>query len=96
MANWILTVEAKADLYDILQAVSEFTGFEASAVSLFNDLKRKFDLIAFMPFAVGRKRGDGLQEAFCRGYRIVYRVVDADVYILTVIHSSKLYPQPKT
>lgn len=92
MAKWILTAEAKTSLYEILQAVSEFTGFEASAVSLFNDLKRKFDLIAFMPFAVGRKREDGLQEAFCRGYRIVYQVIDGDVYILTVIHSSRLYP----
>lgn len=93
MAKWFLTKPAADDLDEIFQSVSAFTGFWESSVSLWDALQRKFDLIAFMPNAVGRKREDGTLEAFCRGYRLVYQVVDGDIYILTVIHSSRIYPK---
>lgn len=93
MAKWFLTEPAEKDIDEILQSVCAFTGFWASAMSLWDALQSKFDLIAFMPRAIGRKRDDNTFEAFCRGYRIVYRVVEGDIYILTVIHSSRLYPR---
>ena len=51
-------------------------------------------MIAFMPEGVGRMRDDGMREAFCRGYRIVYAIIGNEVQIKTVIHSRRLYPRP--
>ncbi len=47
-----------------------------------------------MPLAMGRLRDDGSREAFARKYRIVYdfdEIAD-EVVILSVIHSSRIYP----
>lgn len=95
MAKWELTKEAENDIDDILQSVAEYTGYVSSATLLWNELVRKFDLIAFMPKALGRKINEDRREAFCRGYRIVYRIVGRDISILTVIHSSRIYPKIK-
>lgn len=59
-----------------------------------NDIYEKINLIGFMPTAIGRLREDGTREAFCRGYRIVYEVINNNIYINFVIHSRRLYPRP--
>ncbi|MFA9487330.1 MULTISPECIES: type II toxin-antitoxin system RelE/ParE family toxin [unclassified Mannheimia] len=88
----MLSPEAEKEVEQILRDVSNFTGFWTSAVSLWQDLNEKFDLIAYMP-TIGKRRDNERFETFCRNYRIIYRLYGDDVYILTVIHSSRLYPR---
>lgn len=94
MAKWILTQPAQRDLVEIVDNVIQFTGHIASGVKLYNDLTDYFYKIVFMPYAFGTDIGGGKRQAFCRKYRIIYRVVGNDVYILTVTHSSRIYPRP--
>lgn len=94
MANWIITAEAQNDIDCIIENVIDYTSFLSSGIKLFEDFQDKFDLIAYMPYAIGRAREDGKREAFCRGYRIVYSIINDTVYINTVIHSRRLYPRP--
>ncbi|MDO4698824.1 MAG: type II toxin-antitoxin system RelE/ParE family toxin [Pasteurellaceae bacterium] len=88
-----LSQRARNDIDGILDNVSEFTGFATTADKLLAEFLKTFELIAFMPNGMGRLREDGLREAFCRGYRIVYKFVDDSVYIITIIHSRRLYPR---
>lgn len=90
----VITERAANDIDTILSNVIEFTGFEISGIRLFNELSEKFDIIGFMP-TIGRIRDDGTRETFARNYRIIYQEVDNVVYILTVIHCSRLYPFKK-
>lgn len=46
-----------------------------------------------MPSAAGRLREDGTREAFTRRYSIVYTELENEVWIITIIHSSRLYPR---
>lgn len=94
MASWVLSPEAEQEIESILRDVANYTGYWTSAVSLWQALSEKFDLIAFMP-TIGKVRECGRFETFCRNYRIIYRLYGDDVYILTVIHSSRLYPRPE-
>lgn len=49
MPNYVVTNNAQQDIESILMGVVEYTGFEASAIALEDDLYAKFKLIAFMP-----------------------------------------------
>ena len=62
----------------------------------FEDIFSKIESIGYMPSAIGRARNDGTntREAFIRGYRIVYQERDDHIWIIAVIHSSRLYPRP--
>lgn len=92
MANVVITERAANDIDTILSSVIEFTGFETSGIRLFEEFAEKFDIIGFMP-TIGRVREeDGTRETFARNYRIIYEEKDNVVYILTVIHCSRLYP----
>lgn len=93
MPNYVVTNNAQQDIESILMGVVEYTGFEASAIALEDDLYAKFKLIAFMPH-LGRIREDGTRETFCRNYRIVYQFIEQKIHILTVIHCRRLYPTP--
>lgn len=93
MRKYIVTTQAQNAINEILMGVVEYTGFEASAIALEGDLYAKFDLLAFMP-NIGKQRADGTRETFCRGYRIVYDCIEDNLYIITVIHSRRLYPRP--
>lgn len=93
MANLILTPKARDNIEEILDSVIEFTGFEQSGIKLYEEILKKLDLIAFMP-NIGTHRNDGTLETFVRNYRIVYEIENDDVYILTVIHTRRLYPRP--
>ncbi|OOF53123.1 type II toxin-antitoxin system RelE/ParE family toxin [Rodentibacter trehalosifermentans] len=95
MAKVILSDSAAQDIDDILANVYDFTGFISTPQKLLTELNKTFDLIAFMPDAVGRLREDGDREAFCRAYRIVYQKQGDDILIITVIHSSRIYPRPE-
>lgn len=94
MPNIIITQKAHQHIDEIVENAVEYTGFIESGIKLFNDLHEKIDLIGFMPYAIGRQRDDGTREAFCRGYRIVYEIVDDNIYINFIIHSRRLYPRP--
>lgn len=91
--SWVLSQEATDNIQEIMQSVASFTGYWTSAAVLLEDLQAKFDLLAFMP-NIGKQRADGTRETFCRGYRIVYDCVEDNLYIITVIHSRRLYPRP--
>lgn len=91
MANVVITECAANDIDTILSDVIEFTGFKKSGIDLFEEFAEKFDIIGFMP-TIGRVREDGTRETFVRNYRIVYEEINNVVYILTVIHCSRLYP----
>lgn len=93
MAKKLVTSpNAANDIADILRNVASFTGHWTSAVTLYEEIQAKFDLIAFMP-SIGKKRNDGTQETFCRGYRIIYEIQGEVIYIIAVIHSRRLYPR---
>ena len=94
MHKIIVTEEAQNDINHIVENVAEFTYSFTSGLKLYEDLYAKIDMIAFMPEGVGRMRDDGMREAFCRGYRIVYSIIGNEVQIKTVIHSRRLYPRP--
>lgn len=94
MANVVLSRLAMQDINEILASVYEFTGFISTPQKLMADLEKNFELIAFMPNAIGRLREDGDREAFCRGYRIVYQQQGEQITIISVIHSRRLYPRP--
>jgi len=94
MANVILSKLATDNINEILANVYEFTGFISTPEKLLAEFEKTFRLIAFMPDAIGRLREDGEREAFCRNYRIIYRAIEETVYIKTVVHSRRLYPQP--
>ena len=94
MHKIIVTEEAQNDINHIVENVAEFTYSFTSGLKLYEDLYAKIDMIAFMPEGVGRIRDDGMREAFCRGYRIVYAIIGNEVQIKTVIHSRRLYPRP--
>lgn len=93
MHKIIVTEEAQNDINHIVENVAEFTYSFTSGLKLYEDLYAKIDMIAFMPEGVGRMRDDGMREAFCRGYRIVYAIIGNEVQIKTVIHSRRLYPR---
>ena len=95
MHKIIVTEEAQNDINHIVENVAEFTYSFTSGLKLYEDLYAKIDMIAFMPEGVGRMRDDGMREAFCRGYRIVYAIIGNEVQIKTVIHSRRLYPRPQ-
>ena len=95
MHKVVVTQEAQNDIDHIVENVTEFTYSFISGMKLYEDLHAKIDMIAFMPAAMGRMRDDGSREAFCRGYRIVYNIVDDEVHIITIIHSRRLYPSPE-
>ena len=82
MANVILSKLATDNINEILANVYEFTGFISTPEKLLAEFEKTFRLIAFMPDAIGRN------------YRIIYRVIEETVYIKTVVHSRRLYPQP--
>lgn len=94
MHKLIVTKEAQDDIEHIVGNVAEFTYSFISGMKLYEDIYSKLDMIAFMPKGVGRTRDDGMREAFCRGYRIVYNIIGNEVYIKTIIHSRRLYPRP--
>lgn len=94
MAKVILSDLAMRDINDILANVYDFTGFISTPQKLLAEFNKTFELIAFMPNAIGRKREDGEREAFCRSYRIVYQQKGNDILIVSVIHSRRLYPRP--
>ena len=94
MAKVILSQSAERDVDEILASVYDFTGFISTPERLMAEFIKTFELIAFMPNAIGRLRDDGMREAFCRGYRIVYDVAGDEVRIQTIIHSRRLYPRP--
>ncbi|MEE6032831.1 MULTISPECIES: type II toxin-antitoxin system RelE/ParE family toxin [Avibacterium] len=94
MTNIILSDLALNDIDEILASVYEFTGFISTPQKLQQEFNKTFELIAFMPQAIGRMRNDGTREAFCRGYRIVYDILGDEVHIKTIIHSRRLYPRP--
>ena len=94
MHKIIVTEEAQNDINHLVENVAEFTYSFTSGLKLYEDLYAKIDMIAFMPEGVGRMRDDGMREAFCRGYRIVYAIIGNEVQIKTVIHSRRLYPRP--
>ena len=94
MAKVILSQSAERDVDEILASVYDFTGFISTPERLMAEFIKTFELIAFMPNAIGRLRDDSMREAFCRGYRIVYDVAGDEVRIQTIIHSRRLYPRP--
>lgn len=94
MYNVVITQNAQHDIIHIIENVTEFTYSFISGVKLYEDIYAKIDMIAFMPQAIGRLRDDGKREAFCRGYRIVYDIIEDVIYIQAVIHSRRLYPRP--
>jgi len=90
----ILSPEAINDIRTCVRQVMMFTGFENSGIKLQEELFSKIEAIGFMPSAIGRCREDGTREAFARGYRIVYKERADHIWIITVIHSSRIYPRP--
>lgn len=93
MAKWVLTARAQCNLVEIVDNVIQFTGYSASGIRLYNELIDHFHKIAFMPYGLGTDIGEGRRQTFCRKYRIIYRIWHDDIYILTVIHSSRIYPR---
>ena len=89
----IYTAKARRDLVEVVENVVDYTCSLESGVRLFSALRSKIALLADMPEGIGRVRDDGKREAFCRGYRIVYRIEKDTVYILTILHSRMLYPR---
>lgn len=72
----------------------EFTGYEQSGIKLHADIFKKLNLLEFMP-SIGIVRDDGTRETFVRNYRIVYEIQNEDIFILTIIHTRRLYPRPE-
>lgn len=93
MAKLHLSIDAKNDINEILANVTEFTSFSSSAEKLLNEFRQTFNRLSLFPYS-GKSIDDQLRETFCRGYRIVYEIIDDEIYILTVIHSRRLYPRP--
>lgn len=93
MANLILTAQAENDIDEIIDNVVEFTGYEQSGIRLHADIFKKLSLLEFM-LSIGIARDDGTRESFVRNYRIVYEIIEEDVFIITIIHTRRLYPRP--
>jgi len=97
MPKLTILPQALQQINEILENVVEFTGFDMSGIRLSNEIYEKIERIAFMPLAIGRLREDGSRESFARKYRIVYDFDEQtnEVVILSVIHSSRIYPRPE-
>lgn len=95
MPKVIITRTAQLQIDEIIDNIIEYTYSLESGLKLMNDIYEKINLIGFMPTAIGRLREDGTRETFCRGYRIVYEVINDNIYINFVIHSRRLYPRPE-
>nr|WP_273384407.1 type II toxin-antitoxin system RelE/ParE family toxin [Actinobacillus porcinus] len=81
------------NLNEIIENVIAFTGYELSGIKLSEAIFNKIESISYLPSAIGRKRDDNTREAFVRGYRIVYEEKEDYIWIITIIHSSRLYPR---
>ena len=94
MANWYLTEYAKNNLKEILTGVIAYTGYVASGIRLQEEIFERLDLLSYFPES-GRKRPEERhREVIVRGYRIVYKIIEENVAVVTIIHSSRLYPRP--
>lgn len=91
----IISPRALNNIRECVRQVILYTGFETSGIKLQDRIFDKIESIGFMPSGIGRLREDGTREAFIRGYRIVYEERDDYILIVTVIHSSRLYPRPQ-
>lgn len=91
MPKIVITQRAKEDIKGILRNVGEYSGSETTIVKLRNEFLEKFELISLLPKAA-KIQPDGNRHLFCRRYRIVYREVGDEIYVLTVVHSLKKYP----
>ncbi|WP_409499841.1 type II toxin-antitoxin system RelE/ParE family toxin [Mannheimia glucosida] len=89
----ILSPEAINDIRTCVRQVMIYTGFENSGIKLQEDIFSKIDSIGFMPSAIGRIRDEKTREAFIRGYRIVYEEREDHIWIIAIIHSSRIYPR---
>lgn len=94
MAKWFLTQPAKNALKEIITNVVTFTGHAMSGVRLQEELFERLDLLAYFPESGKRRPEQNTREIIFRGYRIVYEIQHNGIAIITVIHSSRLYPRP--
>ncbi len=86
MANYILTEEAKEDLFRIFKYGVEQFG-EGQAEKYFVMMHACFRKIAEFPtlFPITVKRNETLRFCVCGVDTIYYRIVDSQVHIITII-----------
>lgn len=94
MANWSLTQSANRDLIQIVDNVIEFTGYAMSGIRLQNEIFERLDLLSYFPESGKIRPERNTREIIFRGYRIVYEIIEEQVVVSAIIHSSRLYPQP--
>jgi toxin ParE1/3/4 len=88
----IRSPQTDSDLDDIWYYVASESGSLEIADRLVDSIAEQFLLLAEYPH-IGRRRDEDLREGVrsfpVRGYVIFYRVQDADVVILRVLHGSR-------
>lgn len=90
-----ISIEARQDIVEIIEQITEFTGSIYSGQKFYDELREKIALIGYMP-QIGRVQADVpmFRETFYKSYRIVYQELTDKIVIITVIHSRRLYPRP--
>ncbi len=92
--NVIISIKARKNIDGILDSIYQYTLFASTPQKLLDEFHHTFKLLGVAP-KMGKLQPNGSRIVFCRHYRIVYEELDDRVEIITVIHSRRLYPQPK-
>ncbi|TNH07288.1 type II toxin-antitoxin system RelE/ParE family toxin [Testudinibacter sp. TR-2022] len=81
---------ANSDLEQIMMNITEFAGLQ-SAVNILGDIQKSVALLPTMP-EMGVGDVIDTREIYSRGYRIVYRITENNILIITIVHCRQLYP----
>ena len=82
---------AKQDLEEIAANITEFAGLQ-SAVHVINDIQHSISLLLNHPEMGLKGHLLATREIFSRGYRVVYRITQQKILIITILHCRRLYP----
>lgn len=86
---------AQTNLKDIARNIYEFTYSVISASNTTAKIMYAIELLPYQPFMGIKGKITGTREIYSNGYRIIYRVLNNKVRIVTILHSSRLYPNFK-
>ena len=88
MVKW--SNQAKSDLHHIFKFIADDSKHYARKVT--NDIAGKTDVLNELPRigkAVPEIGDDNVRELSLYSYRILYEIIDQDIYILAVVHKRR-------
>ncbi|WP_416069071.1 type II toxin-antitoxin system RelE/ParE family toxin [Testudinibacter aquarius] len=86
------SARAKQNLENIALGIYEFTLNLTTADNVINRIRSGIDNLNMFPERGSQGVIEGTREIYLGGYRIVYRIEESVIRIITIIHCSRLYP----